>query len=231
VRHPISRWYLQPAAEWVAGRLSNTGIHPNALTLLNLAAALLAAATLALSPDGTILAGGLILAAWAFDRTDGPLARRQESVSPWGAWLDANVDEFVEVVLHSAAAFHLAYWHGLGWCGPAFAAFMIGKYLFMHGLWSEKQCAPAASLPDHPLAVAGPVRWISRLYHFPANADVRVHLLLAACLVGKVGLVAELVAVGAYYLLRAACRVLLVRGRLRTQASCGRARKPSGAAS
>ena len=100
-----------------------------------------AAAVLVWRPEWSPLAAVLVLAAWFFDRADGQLARRQNTVSRWGAWLDANVDE----VGRRRAA------RGRGRGGrfadrfplalALLAAFLAGKYLFMYGLGVEEHVA------------------------------------------------------------------------------------------
>ena len=73
--------------------------------------------------------------------------------------------------------------------------------------------APRGTVPfslrenrDSPLAV------LRRLYHLPGNADVRLHLLVAALLTGW--LAAELILVAVYYNLRWMARYVLVARRL-----------------
>ena len=83
----------------------------------------------------------MVLAAWFFDRADGLLARRQQTASAWGAWLDANVDELVDVGLHVAVAAAAATLTGSALPWALLVAFLAGKYLLVCGLaLEEHQC-------------------------------------------------------------------------------------------
>ena len=57
-----------------------------------------------------------------------------------------------------------------------------------------------------------PSGWLQRLYHLPANSDVRMHLLIVAVATGL--LVEELAAVACYYNLRWPVRYILVAKRM-----------------
>ena len=142
--YPISRWYLRPAAAWLAVRLAPTPVRPVHLTACGLAAAAGAGAVLLWRPQATPLAALLVLVYWFFDRADGQLARRQESVSAWGAWLDANVDELVDVALHVATAAVIAARLAALWPWWLLAAFLAGKHLLMYGLTIEEHAAATA---------------------------------------------------------------------------------------
>jgi phosphatidylglycerophosphate synthase len=213
--YPLSRWWLRPAAGWLAARLSGTRVRPWHLSLCGLATAGIAAGVIAQSSGGSTWAAGLVLLAWFFDRADGQLARRQGTVSARGGWLDANIDELVDVGLHAAVAY--AAWRATAsaWPLALLAVFLGGKYLLMHGLATEEHFASRLTRPLE--AGRGKGRsarpsLVQRLYHLPANADVRVYL-LAACLAGD-WLTAELTIVAAYYGLRGLARFALVCRRL-----------------
>lgn len=211
LRHPISRWYLCPAAHWFAKRLERTRARPNHLTACSLATALAAAALLVWRPDETILPAALALTAWFFDRADGILARLQGSATPFGAWLDANVDEAADVLLHAAAAWAVAQQTGSSVAWIWAAAFFAGKFLFFYSMATES--APNVPLeeqlsPDSSALNRG-IRW---LYHLPGNADIRLHLLVAAWATGW--LIEELAIVAIYYNLRWIVRYALVARRL-----------------
>ena len=202
--YPISRWYLRPAAAGFAARLASTRIRPNHLTLLGLLLAATAGVVLVAWPSLGPLAAALVLAAWFCDRTDGLLARRQGSGSAWGAWLDGNVDELVDVGLHVAVATAAA--TQVAWL--LLVAFLAGKYLFIHGLATETPhltggAAGAAEVRRH---------WCVSIYHLPGNADVRLHLLVIALMCGW--WTAELAVVACYYNLRWIARYWLVARRL-----------------
>jgi phosphatidylglycerophosphate synthase len=215
-RHPISRWYVQPAAEWFAAALRPTRVRPVHLTLCGLVVGSLAAAVLVSRPELAPLSAALVLGAWFFDRADGALARRQDTVSAWGAWLDANVDELLDVGLHVAVAAAAAAQTASNTPWLLLIAFVGGKYLFMHGLATERQAAEEQAVASEESAVAEPGSPLGRLlragYHLPGNADVRVHLLAAALATGL--FCVELWIVALYYNLRWLARYALVARRL-----------------
>ncbi len=136
--YPISRWYLRPAAGRLAAVLTPTRVRPVHLTACGLAAAAGAAAVLAWRPQAMPLAALLVLVYWFFDRADGQLARRQRTASAWGAWLDGNADELVDVLLHVAVAAVLAAQVAAPWPWWLLVAFLAGKYLLMYGLTLEE---------------------------------------------------------------------------------------------
>ena len=175
------------------------------------------------------VAAALVLAAWLFDRADGQLARRQKTVSRWGAWLDANVDELVDVALHVALAAAAASQTASRGPWLLVVAFLAGKYLFKHGLAEEEQVGSrlagvegsespesavsgVASLHHGHASDSRVVRLLRAAYHLPGNADVRVHLLAAALVTGWFSV--ELAVVAAYYNLRWIARYVLVARRL-----------------
>jgi phosphatidylglycerophosphate synthase len=154
------------------------------------------------------------LAAWFFDRADGQLARRQGTVTAWGAWLDANVDELLDVGLHAAVAASAASQMASNLPSLLLAAFLAGKYLFMHGVATEEH-VPRQSRAERdadPRPASRTARVLHAAYHLPGNADVRVHLLAAAMCTGWLS--AELAIVAGYYNLRWVVRYLLVARRL-----------------
>jgi len=219
-RYPISRWYLCPLAGWLAAALAPTCVRPVHLTACGLISAASAAGVLLWRPEAAPAAAVAVLAAWFFDRADGQLARRQGTVSAWGAWLDANVDELVDVGLHLAVAAAAASQTASSWPWALLIAFASGKYLLMYGLNVEQHLAEQVAEPTaaHSLDQSGTLHpppaigWLHRAYHLPANADLRVHLLAAALLTGW--LTAELAMVAVYYNLRWIARYLLVARRL-----------------
>jgi len=210
-RYPLSRWYLRPAADRLAALLAPTRIRPVHLTLCGLFSAAAAAGVLLWRPEWMPAAAALVLVYWFFDRCDGLLARRQNAVTPFGAWLDANVDELVDVGLHVAVAALAARAVAAPWPWFLLIGFVAGKYLLMYGLTSEEANGPPQSVSTSPSAFPLPP-FLRRLYHLPANADVRLHLLVLALATGY--LVPELALVAAYYNLRWPLRYLLVARRL-----------------
>ena len=214
--YPISRWYLRPAATWLAAALAPTAVRPVHLTACGLTAAAAATAVLVWRPQAMPLAALLVLTYWFFDRADGQLARRQQTVSAWGAWLDGNVDELVDVALHVAAAAVVATQVAAPWPWWLLSAFLAGKYLLMYGLALEEHAAGKGDglLPvrRETAALSSAGGWLRRAYHLPGNADVRVHLLVLALATGY--LAAELALVAVYYNLRWLVRYALVARRL-----------------
>ena len=239
VRHPISRWYLIPLARVVVAGLAlspltRSKIRPSHITLAGLGFAASAVGVLLWRPDGGAIAAVFVLAAWFCDRMDGMLARLQAADSAWGGWLDANVDELVDVAMQTAVAVAAARLSGSQLPWLLLAAFLAGKYLFMFGLSSETRLcrkregeAPAEprmtakhrlsrsfALPINCQSDGFPT-WptlLRRLYHLPGDADVRVHFLVVALLCGC--FTAELAAVAVYYNLRWMVRYPLVARRL-----------------
>jgi len=226
-RYPVARWYLRPAAEWLAGLLAPTRVRPVHLTVCGLIAAAVAAAVILRLPEAMPLAAALVLVYWFFDRADGLLARRQQTATPWGAWLDGNVDELVDLGLHVAVAAALAWQTAAAWPWGLLIAFLAGKYLLMYGLTLEDAQGRGVRGQGSGVRVqdsgvredtGGTDIWpeagslLRRIYHLPGNADVRIHLLAAALMSGW--LAAELVLVAVYYNLRWMVRYALVARRL-----------------
>jgi len=216
-RYPISRWYLRPAADRMAALLAPTAVRPVHLTLCGLAAAA-GAVGLLVFYQAMLPAAGLILAAWFFDRTDGLLARRQSTDGRYGAWLDANVDELVDLALHVAIAVMLVRSDSsaASWAYPVLVAFCGGKHLFMYGLAMEdsiarnssKESTESEESVEHRKRRSRLVGLIHAIYHLPANADVRVHLLVVLTAIGRADV--ALCFAAAYYNMRWIVRHLLV---------------------
>lgn len=210
---PLSRWYVRPVAMALADRLAKLGVRPTQVTLLGLLLAVVAALTLLSWPTGRLLAAGFILAAWLCDRIDGPLARRQGRTSAWGAWLDANIDEGVDLGIHVATAAAAAQLTASPWPWTCLIGFLFGKYLLMHGLASDEihtsqDRATGATRSDSSHS------WFRSLYHLPGNADVRLHLLLAGIALNL--MTWELAIVAVYYNFRWVARYVLLARRIHT---------------
>ncbi len=211
--YPVSRWYLRPAAARLAVLLAPTRVRPVQLTVGGLTAAIAAAAVLLWQGEATPLAAALVLVYWLFDRADGLLARRQGTASAWGAWLDGNVDELVDVGLHVATAAVVARQVAASWPWHLLIALLAGKYLLMYGLTlEESKRGHSTFLSDTARSPRAAWEKLRRAYHLPGNADVRVHLLVVAVATGY--LAAELVLVAAYYNMRWIVRYALVARRL-----------------
>ena len=203
---------MRPAAGWLAvARLAPSRVRPVHLTVCGLLAATAAAAVLVLRPNAAPVAAAMVLAAWFFDRADGLLARASKPPRP-GRWLDANVDELVDVALQIAVAAAAATLTGSALPWALLIAFLVGKYLLVCGLALEEtdhEGQTRSRDSDDGPASGG---WLRRVYHLPGNADVRVHLLVLALVTGW--LTAELALVAAYYNLRWIVRYVLVFRRL-----------------
>lgn len=193
-RHPLSRWYLCPAADALARRLRSTGLRPNHCTLLGLVVVAVGVGVLLMHGIGPMVAA-LVLAAWFCDRLDGGLARVQGTATRFGAWLDAQSDELADVLWHTAAAAALAM-HAVPHAWLALAAMLSGKYLFFYARY-EAAAAAGGKVASSTVRVESLVR---RLYHAPSNADVRVHLLAAGLALDL--MLAELWLVAVYYHVR-----------------------------
>ena len=210
--YPLSRFALRPLAAWAAYYLASSRVRPEQVTFVGAGLALLAAVMLGMSLVPAGIAAALVLVAWFCDRLDGALARRQGTVSAWGAWIDANLDELADIGLHAAIAAAAAAQLDAQWPWGLLLSFVAGKYLFMYGL-STEVAAPASREPASAKSVSNRFARLRDLYHLPANADVRVHVLVLA--LAWNALVFELAWVAAYYNLRWIARYVLVARRLR----------------
>lgn len=219
VNYPLARHWLRPAALHTAEALNSTPVQPWHITIVGLFISIVAGAFMLVSGMAGLPVAALILASWFCDRIDGPLARLRGTADRFGAWLDANVDEAVDLGLHMAAASVAAYQVGPGLAWGALIAFFLGKYLLMYGLACEDaessfDAGATASFDAEPTSQhrSTGLALLSRLYHLPANADVRVHLFAAAAATGL--LWEELLLTACYYNLRWPARYVLVARRL-----------------
>ena len=215
-RHPISRWYLSGLVVRTSTLLAPTAVRPWQVTLIGAAFSCVGALTLVVLPTAHVVVALLVWAAWLCDRLDGALARRQVSATAWGAWLDANIDEAADVIMHTAVAVAaVALWPAYTlWIWALLVTFVAAKYLLMHGLWTEtgvdgKHLTRHSPHNPETATSGGTMR---RLYHLPGNADVRVHLVILALVTGW--LPAELALVAGYYAVRVVVRYPLVISRL-----------------
>ncbi len=207
---PCSRWYALPAAARLATALSATSVQPWHVTIVGLILALVGIWILVSGASPAWVAAVFALGAWMCDRIDGPLARLRRAASAGGAWLDANVDELVDLGFQAAIAV-AATRDGLASASAWLAAVVAGKYLFMYGLASEESLANAPATKASiacasRLGLGGrALRW---LYHLPANADVRLHFLVV-CLATQC-YAWQLIALALYYNFRWMVRYGLV---------------------
>lgn len=191
-RHPISRWYLLPALDRVAGALAETTMRPWHLTVVGLVCVLTAVAALVTGLAPAWLAAAMVWMAWICDRLDGKLARRQGTVTRLGAWLDANVDEFCDLTIHAAMAWAASVSAFASLAGSAavtstdlltiltpwllLSAFVIGKYLLFYGMQDSAPRGEQSTTQHKPSCSS----WLKTLYHLPGNADIRWHLVMIA---------------------------------------------------
>lgn len=89
--------YLSWPIDRLADLLAPTGIHPNVITWAALAANLVAGIFFAKGEFA--IAGGTIVLAGLCDLLDGPVARRQNRVSLFGAFLDSILDRYADLLL------------------------------------------------------------------------------------------------------------------------------------
>jgi CDP-diacylglycerol--glycerol-3-phosphate 3-phosphatidyltransferase len=88
----------------VVATLARAGVSPTAVTLFGLL--LNVASGILVGLGRARAAGGLLLVAGACDALDGPLARRTGRATPFGAFLDSNIDRIDEsAVLAGIAAY------------------------------------------------------------------------------------------------------------------------------
>jgi len=215
--YPISRWYARPWANGLARLLAPTFVRPAHLTMLGLLSSCGAIGALTVGSGPVLAAGALVWLAWFFDRADGQLARLQGTASRFGAWMDANVDEFTDVALHVATAFTAARLTGQDWPWLLLVAFLAGKYLLMHGLQMSQALEKQTIGSRQPGTIPAKLSWPRICYHLPANSDVRLHLLLVALLGSAWNihcLSVELAVLALYYNLRWPLRYGLLYQRL-----------------
>ncbi len=211
--YPISRWYIRPLAARLASLLVPTRLRPVHVTAYGMVLGLSACGLLLGQPPWTSLAAVLVLSAWFCDRMDGQLARQQNTVTPFGAWLDANVDEMLDISWHIATATLLAVQLQATWPWLLVLAFVSGKYLFMHSLATEEHFGVNPGTEEtETVATPAAASLLRTVWHLPENADIRIHLLITALLTGC--LATELAFVAGYYNLRWLVRYGLVARRL-----------------
>jgi CDP-diacylglycerol--glycerol-3-phosphate 3-phosphatidyltransferase len=89
-----SKWLL----DRIVGALAATGVNPNLLTFLGLLVNFAAAANFAV---GNFRTGAMIIFLAGFlDMLDGQVARRQNRVTPFGAFYDSTLDRYADMALY-----------------------------------------------------------------------------------------------------------------------------------
>jgi CDP-diacylglycerol---glycerol-3-phosphate 3-phosphatidyltransferase len=89
-----SKWLLDK----IVGVLAATGVNPNFLTFLGLVVNFVAAANFALGHFR--IAAVIIFCAGFLDILDGPVARRQNRVTAFGAFYDSTLDRYADMALY-----------------------------------------------------------------------------------------------------------------------------------
>lgn len=105
----LENLYMRPLSKQLTRMLCNTSVTPNAMSIVTLAIALLAAAFVALPDRGYVIAGGL-LHIWmrVVDCVDGELARLRYQSSRLGEWLDTIGDGVGMAAFIAGVTVHVA---------------------------------------------------------------------------------------------------------------------------
>ncbi len=196
---PLGRFWALGPSRVLARILEPTIIRPNAVTLASAATMLAAAAVVAFAAQGvlsrTIVAAALALGL-VLDTADGHLARLQGTASEFGRWLDAVLDELVDMVLHGAIA-----WAAFGISGnPIWLIFAfvyaMGKYLFVVAQQGAELVGAAGTTAE----VSVPPSMATATVRLIGHADVRWHLWIVLAAMGRLDV--ALVVYAAYFPVR-----------------------------
>jgi CDP-diacylglycerol--glycerol-3-phosphate 3-phosphatidyltransferase len=126
---PELRSTFRTRVEPLAALFGRVGLTPNALTVIGLAIAVVAAA--AAANQEWLAAGLLVVFGAAFDLFDGALARATGQTSKFGAFLDSTLDRAGEAVVYLGILVGLAemgYANGPGVAAAAMAAAFMVSY-------------------------------------------------------------------------------------------------------
>ena len=201
---PIGRFWAFAPARFLAERLRDTPIRPNAVTLAAAGCVVGASALVGFGAAGataSIGAAALLAAGLVLDTADGHLARIQGTASSFGRWLDATLDEAGEMLLHAAIAWGTyrvtadVSWLVLG------MFYGMGKLAFFTAT-VPTQDGPSIPANGHAAPSASTVRVIQSSVRLLGHADIRWHLWIACATGGCLRY--ELIAFTAYYPLRLA---------------------------
>ena len=100
LRDPVTR-VLTP----LANGLLRAGISPGVVTASGATGAVIASALLI--PTGHLFAGALVVGVFAIsDLLDGTMARMSGKTSPWGAFLDSNLDRVTDAAIFGSVAIY-----------------------------------------------------------------------------------------------------------------------------
>jgi phosphatidylglycerophosphate synthase len=127
-----SRSVNRPAGRWLASVAAVAGLTPNQLTLLGGLCSATAVAVVAGPPPSLmsgVLAGLLLMLAFALDSADGQLARLRHAESRRGEWLDHMLDAATKMGLHLAVLYSWFRVGKSGWWLVAPLAFLVVSVL------------------------------------------------------------------------------------------------------
>lgn len=127
-----SRSVNRPAGRWLASLAAVVGLTPNQLTLLGAGCSAIAVGVIAFSPRTIVaglVAGFMLMLAFALDSADGQLARLRHAESRRGEWLDHMLDAATKLGVPLAVFF--AFYRGgrTGWWLALPLAFLIVSLL------------------------------------------------------------------------------------------------------
>jgi phosphatidylglycerophosphate synthase len=209
---PLGHVWAWPMARSLARALQPTWVRPNMVTFASAGAMCLAAALIAFSePSGSIrlVTAALLALGLVLDTADGHLARLQGTTSELGRWLDAVLDETVDMLLHAAiawSAFDRDGWAGWLVLGMTFG---MGKYVFRvasDGPENEASLPEAIESRLRPNRVVTWPRRLRSVVRWLGHADVRWHLWIFLGLLGCLDL--ELILFAGYFPARAIASVV-----------------------
>jgi CDP-diacylglycerol---glycerol-3-phosphate 3-phosphatidyltransferase len=134
----IGRFFVWPI-DRLAALLAPTGIPPNVITwlalVLNLWGGILFAA------GRFAAAGGMMLLAGLCDLLDGPVARRQNRVSLFGAFLDSILDRYADLILFLGLLVYYSHVNRFGYAMLAGAA-MAGSVMVSYAKARAESLVP-----------------------------------------------------------------------------------------
>lgn len=106
---PVSRLLMRRLSRRLSRPLGRLGVHPNVITVVAAAVALLAAFLFALGDRAALLCGGVVwFAGGILDEVDGELSRLQGKESEFGGWLDLTLDRIVDGLVLVGLAWPIA---------------------------------------------------------------------------------------------------------------------------
>mgnify|MGYP002631447577 CR=1 FL=1 len=105
----LSKHLIDPVWDWLASPFVWLKVTPNQMTAIGLA--LVSASCLAFFwHRSTLVFGGTLAVAFAFDSLDGAVARRRNMTSRFGGYLDAVIDRYQELLVFLALGWFTQQW-------------------------------------------------------------------------------------------------------------------------